>query len=272
MLDIPDVRLGSHPAVNCALHHSVARVLVTVPLLQRLAARGLMVTLLAGGAAILPGIGMLLVLPVLMLERADALGAMHRARLLTSKCWGPAVHCPFRHDRTGITTLLVSGVALALAGILVMLWGDHSATITGGLLAAGFLLATVGLAAHNASRTVLAVVLFRYARDGRANDPFDATTLTRAGARAPKLIHLLAASGALVPSTSPPITIGAVPGGQADSERPNALRPTTPSRTRERRATSTPRWTGAFADQSAADRACSGHRLPPGLAGGRAPR
>src|SRR5919106_97635 len=83
MLDIPDVRLGSHPAVNCALHHSVARVLVTVPLLQRLAARGLMVTLLAGGAAILPGIGMLLA------GRAPALAGGGSCVVSTGVCLAP---------------------------------------------------------------------------------------------------------------------------------------------------------------------------------------
>lgn len=83
MLDIPDVRLGSDPAVNRALHHSVARVLVTMPLLQRLAARGLMVTLLAGGAAILPGIGMLLA------GRAPALAGAGSGVVATGVCFAP---------------------------------------------------------------------------------------------------------------------------------------------------------------------------------------
>jgi hypothetical protein len=143
----------------------------------------------------------LLALPVIALETAGVPVALRRSTRLAASRWGDEAVCRFRRCPRAVTALLPLGLALALGGTAVALAADGAVLRGRGLIAAcvGVVLAASGLAIHNASRSVLAVALFRYARDGRTHGPFDDAAMTRAAAPASNLIPLLTASGVLTP-------------------------------------------------------------------------
>jgi hypothetical protein len=149
----------------------------------------------------------LLVLPVVMLERVNELVAVGRSRELSSTRWGRDARCRFCVCCGTVTALLASGALLVPGGMVLAPASDQRGQLVAGSTAVviGAALAVAGWAGQHASRTVLAVTLFRHARDGHVRAPVDAATMARALAPAPILIQLLEASGALVAGTGQPI-------------------------------------------------------------------
>jgi hypothetical protein len=146
-----------------------------------------------------------LVVPVIVSEDVGvAADAAQRAGRLCAQRWGEGAR---RRFRLRICTSIGGCLAVALlaGGVTAVATGDTLARLVG-LLAAGIVVALSATCPGRqlAARTELAAVLYRYARDGRADAPLDPPILERSVIPVPILTHVLTASGALRPSTQPP--------------------------------------------------------------------
>ncbi len=107
-------------------------------------------------------------LPVIVLERSGAVGAMKRSASIVKDRWGTAVVGTIRITVRAALWFSIPGVILVVAGVVLALTLANAVAIAAGIVLglAGLTLILVGAVLASAARTVFGVALYRYAIGG----------------------------------------------------------------------------------------------------------
>lgn len=136
----------------------------------------------AGIAAAAWALISMLVMPILVLEELGAVAALKRSASLIKSRWGTAAIGDLRVVVRAALWWTLPGVALLVAGAVLVVAVDASAAIAGGvvLCVAGVVLIIIGGVMSSAARAVFSVALYRHATDSGGIGPFSAEELESA--------------------------------------------------------------------------------------------